>query len=307
MHRLLAAFVVALTLCVVNTDTATAQSSSVQNQYAVRCGALATSADSGRFIPLPRGDVFCPMLADPKVMRSFISYQRGSASDFAENIAAVGVADQFAFFRINGRDGDGVQLGVSGAVFAQFDVATPSIDLLNADYLLALPLTIRRGRFSTRLRVYHQSSHLGDELLLRPEPPERENLSFEALDAIVSIDMGPLRSYAGGEYYFGRDPVTLPLGLLHGGIELRPQSSARIGALAAVRPIAGADLKAVKDSTWRAGVNVRVGLEFARPREGETAGRRWSLLADFYHGPSPYGQFRTSDIQLIGIGLHFAL
>ncbi len=119
--------------------------------------------------------------------------------------------------------------------------------------------------------------------------------------------MGPARGYGGGEYYFGREPATLPGGLLHGGIELRPQSSARLGALATVRPIAGADVKAVKDSTWRAGVNVRVGLEFSRPREGELAGRRWSLLADFYDGPSPYGQFRTSDIRLIGIGLHFAL
>jgi len=295
------------TAVALHVETAAAQASGAAEAYAVRCGAAATSSDGTRFVPLPRGDVFCPLIADPKAMRSFVSYQRGDAADFARHIAAVGVADQFAFFRVNGRNGNGVQLGASGAVFAQFDVDAPSIDLLNADYLIALPLTIRAGGFSSRLRVYHQSSHLGDELLLRPEPPQRENLSFEAVDALVSVDVGSLRVYGGGEYYFGRDPVTLPNGLLQSGLEFRPQVVARLGTIAAVRPIAGVDLKAVKDSTWRTGVNLRAGIEFARAREGEFAGRRWSLLADYYSGPSPYGQFRRSNIQLMGIGLHFSL
>ena len=275
--------------------------------YAVRCGASAVASDGTRYVSLPRGDVFCPLLADPKAMRSFVSYQRGDASDFARNIAAVGIADQFAFFRINGANGDGVQLGVSGAVFAQFDLAAPSIDLLNADYQIALPLTMRRGGVSSRVRIYHQSSHLGDELLLRPEPPERENLSFEAVDGVVSMDVGFVRVYGGGEHYFGRDPVTLPRSLLHTGFELRPRAMARFGNVVTIRTIGGADLKAVKDSDWRVGVNVRAGLEFARPREGEQTGRRWCLLADFYDGLSPYGQFFTSDIRLVGIGLHFSL
>lgn len=284
-----------------------AQGNAVDDSYAVKCGAAVSATDTNRYVPLPRGELFCPLFADPKVMRSFVAYQRGDAKDFAEHIAAIGVADEFPFLRFSNRRGDGIQLGVSGAVFAQFDVATPSIDLLNADYLLSLPLTIRRGRYSTRVRLYHQSSHLGDELLLRPAPPTRENLSFEAVELILSLDAGPMRTYGGGEYYFGRDPVTLPLRLWHGGVELRPPVSARLGTIATMRPVGGVDLKAVKDSSWRTGVNVRAGIEFSRPREGDYGGRRWSLVGDFYDGPSPYGQFRARDIRLIGVGLHFSL
>ena len=227
--------------------------------YAVRCGAAAVASDGTRYVSLPRGDVFCPLLVDPKAMRSFVCYQRGDASDSARNNQ------------------------------------------------IALPLTMRRGGVSSRVRIYHQSSHLGDELLLRPEPPERENLSFEAVDGVVSMDVGFVRVYGGGGYYFGRDPVTLPRSLLHTGFELRPRAMARFGNVVTMRTIGGADLKAVKDSGWRVGVNVRAGLEFARPPEGEQTGRRWCLLADFYDGPSPYGQFFTSDIRLVGIGLHCSL
>jgi hypothetical protein len=252
--------------------------------------------------------VFCPLLADPKSIRSFVTYQRGNASDFAQDIAAVGIADQFAFFRAGGsRAGDGVQLGVAGAVFAQFDLGAPSDDLLNADYLIALPLTFRRGAFSGRARVYHQSSHLGDEFILRPDHPARENLSFESAELLLSQDAGPLRVYAGGEYFFQRDPVELADGLLLGGVELRQRTGARFGTIARARLVAAADLKVVNDSSWRTGVNVRAGFEVGRPSDAGTASRRWSLLAEYYDGPSPYGQFHESHVRLTGIGFHFTL
>jgi hypothetical protein len=275
--------------------------------YPARCG-TAVAGTPGGYVPLPRGDVFCPLITDPKAIRSFVSYQRGDVTDFAGDIAAIGIGDQFGFFRVAGaRPGDGVQLGLAGAVFAQFDVATPSFDLLNADYIISLPLTFRRGRLSGRARIAHQSSHLGDEFLLRPEPPDRENLSFESAALLLSSDMGALRLYGGGEYFFRRDPVTLPDNLAHAGVEFRPGGSARLGTLARARLVGGVDVKAVNDSTWRTGVNLRAGIEFDRPQDSELSGRRWSILAEFYDGPSPYGQFHRSDVRLTGVGFHFTL
>lgn len=273
--------------------------------YPARCGAGA-GTERG-YTPLPRGDVFCPLIADPKAIRSFVSYQRGDVADFAGDIAAVGIGDQFGFFSVAGqRPGDGAQVGLTGAVFAQFDLKSTSADLLNADYVIGLPLTFRRSAFSGRLRVYHQSSHLGDEFLLRPKPPERENLSFESADLLLSQDVGALRGYAGAEYFFRREPTSLPTKLLHGGAELRPRALARFGTIALARVIAAVDVKAVSDSSWRIGVNIRAGFEVGRPHEAELSGRRWSLLFEYYDGPSPYGQFHRSNIRLTGIGIHFS-
>jgi len=169
------------------------------DSYPARCGMSGVATDRGNYLPLPGGDVFCPLIADPKTTRSFAAYQRGNETDLATDIAAVGVADAFPFFRAAAsRSGNGIQLGLAGAVFAQFDLGTASYDLLNADYLIGLPLTFRAGPMSGRLRVYHQSSHLGDEFLLRPNPPKRQNLSFESAEALLSIDVSALRIYGGG-------------------------------------------------------------------------------------------------------------
>ncbi len=48
----------------------------------------------------------------------------------------------------------------------QFDLSAPSSDLINTDYVVGVPLSWRSGGWSTRVRLYHQSSHLGDEFLL---------------------------------------------------------------------------------------------------------------------------------------------
>jgi hypothetical protein len=192
-------------------------------------------------------------------------------------------------------------------VFAQFDLGSASYDLINADYTIGLPLTIRSGSFSARLRVYHQSSHLGDEFLLRTNHPTRENLSFEAAEGLLSEDLGPLRVYGGGEYYIAREPHDLPQELGHVGAELRVPGSVRFGSVGSARLIAGGDLKIVKpDSTkWGYGISVRGGIEIGRAREGPEPSRRWSLLYEFYDGPSPYGQFFQSDVRLMGVGIHF--
>src|SRR5689334_21170523 len=120
--------------------------------YPARCGAAGPSIERGKYIALPRGDVFCPHIADPKATRSFVAYQRGNETDLATDMAAVGIADQFSFLRAAAdRAGNGIQLGLAGAVFAQFDLGSPTYDLLNADYLIGLPLTYRAGPISGRL------------------------------------------------------------------------------------------------------------------------------------------------------------
>jgi hypothetical protein len=284
-----------------------ARTASADGSAPARCGTGIPEGESRGYVPLPRGDVFCPLVADPKGVRSFVSYLRGNAEEFAQDVGSVGIADVFGLVRFGGaRPGNGVQLSLNGGVFAQFDLGSHSYDLINADYLIGVPLTVRVNATSARLRVYHQSSHLGDEFLLRSEHPERENLSFEALELLLSQDLGPLRVYGGGEYYLDRQPRSLPRRLAHGGVELRPGSGAAVGTLGRVRLVAAGDVKAVSDQgDWVVGVSARAGFEVGRVRENGVPSRRWSLLYEFYDGPSPYGQFFQHDVRLMGVGMHF--
>ncbi len=274
-----------------------------------RCGMGVPPGEVRAYVGLPSGNVFCPLVADPKAMRSFISYLREDQSvDSIESVGSVGIGDSFGLARWGGNPkSEGVQLGLDGAIFAQFDLGASSYDLINADYLVGLPLTIRKGPISTRLRVYHQSSHLGDEILLRRGELERENISFEAAEFVLSIDASALRIYGGGEYLFHRMPRDLEHYVAHGGVELRPATELlRFGRVGFLRFLAVVDLKASQEQDWDPSVSLRAGFEIDRPFTGELPARSWSILFESYRGPSPYGQFFRQKIQYIGIGAHFA-
>jgi hypothetical protein len=284
-----------------------------QTTASARCGAGIPAGEQTGYVPLPRGDVFCPLIADPKATRSFASLLRHESgpglADPELDIASVGIGDAFGLGRWNGgRPGDGVQFSLTAGVFAQFDLSTDSYDMLNADYVVGLPLTMRRGWFSTRLRLYHQSSHLGDEYLLR-EPPDRqdrENLTFEALEWILSADGGPLRLYGGGEMLFRREPEDLERYVAHGGVEFRPLSRILpLGSLGGFRFVAAGDVKSSEEQDWDPAISARVGLEYDRAGGGDATARRYGIFAEFYTGPSPYGQFFREKVRLMGLGIHF--
>lgn len=176
---------------------------------------------------------------------------------------------------------------------------TASFDLINADYVVGLPVTFRRGSVSSRVRLYHQSSHLGDEFLLRGTVT-RENFAFE--------DLGPLRAYGGGEYTFNGSIRSVESRVLHGGLELR-QSLGQLGGatLERARLIAGVDVKSIEELEWAVAWSARAGFEIGRATGTEHRARRWSLLAEYYDGPSPYGQFFRDEVSYYGLGLHLGL
>lgn len=276
-----------------------------QSSYPERCGTGLPAGESSGYTPLPRGDVFCPLVADPKAPRSFVTLVREDVG----KLASVGIGDIFPLGRWAGKKpGDGVQLSLSAGVFAQFDLESKSYDLLNADYMIGIPLTVRRGRNSMRLRLYHQSSHLGDEYLLR-EPADRrdrENLSFESAEALFSRDYGALRGYVGGEMLLNREPADLARTLAHAGLEFRPESwIIPLRRLGGFRFVAATDVKSAKEQDWKPAISLRAGVEYDRTGDDRPPGRRWSLLAEYYEGPSPYGQFFRERVRYSGIGLHF--
>ncbi|MGH7860072.1 MAG: DUF1207 domain-containing protein, partial [Candidatus Binatia bacterium] len=165
------------------------------------------AAASGRVL-LPADDLFRPPLADVKEPRFSAAYQSvrfrsrglpGERSVERINAGIVRLGLNFGLVGLRRPDScEGAQLGIFGAVLSQFNLDTPSSDLINSDFLVGFPLSLRRGPFSARARLYHQSSHLGDEFLLNNPEVDRVNLSFEAFDALLSAEYGWLRLYAGG-------------------------------------------------------------------------------------------------------------
>ena len=139
-------------------------------------------------ILFPQGQLFYTPMASPKEPRTHVTYLRLDLPDDSINIGSVGFGDSFGLLRWPGwGEEDAWQFSISGAVLAQFNMDASS-DLINADYIIGFPLSCRNGPWSARARLFHQSSHLGDEFLLNPQHPElkvtRINLSFETIELL---------------------------------------------------------------------------------------------------------------------------
>jgi len=175
-----------------------------------------------------------------------------------------------------------------------------SLDLVNADYTVGLLASYRTGRLSGFFRLRHQSSHLGDEFILNSQTPvNRVNLSFEEVDLKLSYDVASwFRIYGGGGMLVGRDPKDLKRGTSQVGVELTSPWTLWDGK---VRPVAYVDAQANERSNWKVANSVKAGIQFEDARIGD---RKLQLLAEYFSGPSPNGQFYAQNTEWIGLGLH---
>ena len=174
------------------------------------------------------------------------------------------------------------------------------MDLVNADYVVGLVAGYRNGRFSGQGRLFHQSSHLGDEYIFTNLVEDRVNLSYQAVDLRLSYEFpgDVLRLVVGGGNIFQREPSSLKPWSLQTGLELKrpwPSPEARL------RPVAAADVQYREENNWQADMSLRAGLEFQR----WLGSRNLQLLIEYFRGHSPNGQFYTDNIDYLGLGMHF--
>ena len=174
----------------------------------------------GTWLPQCTDVIWQPLLADPRQPMYSGAYRCGDRV-IGQSVAAVSFGDDFPIYRwcdIMQWHGD-MQISLEACVFAVFNMDTSSHNLVNADYYVALPLTYATGRWSYRLRLYHISSHLGDEFLVSHPLVVRTNPSIEVLDIFTSYQLNDqIRLYAGvGDMFisdasFRQNPLYLAYG-----------------------------------------------------------------------------------------------
>ncbi|HTH17617.1 MAG TPA: DUF1207 domain-containing protein [Magnetospirillum sp.] len=250
---------------------------------------------------LPRGKLFDPLLADPRYPRFSAAWQNYQGHSDLNNAAAVSVGGELPLYRAPLSAG-AWGIGIQAAVFALFDLDAQSKDLINADYWVGIPLTWRDGPNSAMLRLYHQSSHLGDEFLLRSVANQRSrvNLSYEVVDLKLSREFydRAVRIYGGAGFLFDQDPSDLKHGLAQVGLELRSPWTFADGLL---RPVAALDLQSTEETNWRVDISVQAGVELLSTQDRNYV---LQLMLEYYRGRNPNGQFFITDVEYYGIGLH---
>ena len=159
---------------------------------------------------LPDGIIYPSYLAGPKEARFASVWNHDAHFGWMWDLEAGARVGLLRYGTTGSPRPDGWELDLEGAAFPRLDL-DHNEDLVSVDFRGGIPLTFGSGPFRTKLAVYHLSSHLGDEYMLRfPEYP-RINYSRNALvlgGSYYATD--DLRLYAEAEWAFYTDGGTKP-------------------------------------------------------------------------------------------------
>ena len=252
-------------------------------------------------ILFPQGQLFYPPMASPKEPHTHASYLYLNLPSDSFNLGSVGFGDSFGLVRWPGWGKEDVwQLSISGAVFAQFNLDTPSMDLINADYIIGFPLSYRNGSWSARARIFHQSSHLGDEFLLQPQNPEmkvtRINFSFETIELLGAYEWEGFQFTVGPSYIF-HNYTNLKRNSVQAAIDYQSRKPV---FKPTIRLFVSGLFHAWEETDWNPDYNVKAGINIRSPYAEK---RGIQIFGEYYYGNLPFGQFYKLRAEYYGAGI----
>lgn len=159
-------------------------------------------------------ELFQPMVANPRQVRYSLGYRQDDEVIGTSTIP-ISMGDDFPIYRwldVFWGLGD-LQLSIETGIWAVFNLCPEpniggGVELVNTDYYVGIPLTAAFNEWAFRFRIYHISSHLGDEFMVNHPGFHRVNPSFEAVDFFTSYQpLKSLRVYLGMGAIFHSDPT----------------------------------------------------------------------------------------------------
>ena len=271
-------------------------------------GAAVEAADEPMTLYFGAGRTFSPLLADPRwphFFASFNYYDRDTSSAELRGAGSVGFGETISIVRKTYPSGLKWEAGVQAGLFALFDFNSndsASSDLINADYFVGPYFALRQGNFSLLTRLYHQSSHLGDEFILRGDAPERQNYSFETINVLASYDLpNGFRVYGGGGYIFDVDPEFIEnrFNVEYGVEWISPTT---LPGVRWARPVVALDVQHREVDDYHIAYSIRGGIQLEDPTRFT---QRMQIMLEYYDGDSPNGQLYEEHVRYFGIGAHF--
>ena len=244
-------------------------------------------------------ELFQALIADPRQI-TFSAAWRFHDDIVHHSVAAVVFGDTFPIFRwldIWPCHGD-LQIGIEGGVFAIFlfdpDMETQegdSVALVNSDYYVALPIvTYACGNWSYRGRLYHVSSHLGDEFVITHTEIARKNPSREAVDLFASYQLTPwIRLYGGVGYnWHSNQSFFIKPWYIEYGAELRVLGQHNLYHCLYFQPFLAMDFQNWEYTGWKFSATYCLGVEVSQL---EGIGKKLRIFLEYHDGYSVEGQF----------------
>lgn len=251
---------------------------------------------------LPRGHLFEPILLDPleaQTYGSVLPLYLTNGERYVGSIVPFAFGFNKPFYRRTTAPGRSEEIVLDLASFTQFEVYFDQIaryqrrQIVNNDYKVSIQYNLRRGDNNYRFRVYHLSSHLGDDYIYRNRitAPSTNSVNYEQLDAMYSRTIRDWRVYGGLGITLRKPEERKPLSAQFGAFYKKPSQQA-------ARLVGGVDVKFFQETEFRPGVHAGLGVEVGRTANNLT------FLAETYSGFRPYSQYENQTIFWLGVGVY---
>ncbi len=249
----------------------------------------------------PDVEPFSTLMATPRevqVRASFVYADRPGGYVGRNIEAEVAVGHRLGLLRLDdGTSPDrAVTLGIEMGIFSRFFMEVPQKDLINSDFRIGFPISIRLGPWESRLTLRHVSSHLGDDYFVRFGQALLAGgfgqTSKDGFEGILARRVGnSVRLYVGGDVDFHTNELMSRARVRFGG-EWEPVEP---GEDNGSWPFFASDFEYGSFSE-QLGTTLVGGMGF------RVNGQRFRLEARARFGSTPMGHFRDSDETFYGLG-----
>ncbi len=238
--------------------------------------------------------VFRELSADPRHVQLGVSYYRLRGRDNAD--AALGHSWGLARWYA-GNDRWIWQANVEGMAYSRFILGGGVNEFQTVDFIVGLPLEVRRGNFSARAALSHESSHLGDDFIRRTGD-EGFRYSNESVGLTLSYDLTFwARLYAGGTYLLHTVPFPQRR-VGQGGVEF---TSKELGLSRdyLFHVFLAEDVQAHENVHWNVNSRTVGGLQLGF----KGVPRSMRFFVGYFTGHSPFGQFYLQREHYADVGM----
>jgi len=257
--------------------------------------------------------LYQPMLADPREPTYSATFRYGGTLEgvMGKYVIAISLGDSFPIFRwtnIGAGHGD-VQIDIQAGIWSDFKMGAYNnpnheiSELVTTDYLVGIPISYAIHRWSFRFRIYHISSHLGDEFLVNHPGYPRKNPSMEAIDAFSSYQITEgVRVYFGpGWIFHSDDTYHMSHFYFDWGGEFRMFGHSSYYHRIYGTPFLALFVRNWQVNHWQFDVNALLGYEWSKL---QGVGRKVRIYIQYFNGYSE-GQFFKDRLSYGGIGFSY--
>ncbi len=192
----------------------------------------------------------------------------------------------------------GMDLGATGQFEWKKVGQYPQLNFLNVDFKVSSLFNIKwNEKHSMRIRIYHTSSHMGDDYMVRNNVESfiPNYVNYEQLDVLHSVNYKKyFRFYYGGgvnaRIITIRKSIFMEL-----GFEMHVPLTKRLDFFV------GSDCKIWQQNDYIPGINSAIGIAF----KGEK-NRRLYMVLHYFQGRSPFSQYQFTYVNWLGVGAYFS-